>query len=300
MPETKQIRIIHPVEPIAANARVSVTRMQQITEVQYCRRRNTCATIRRLNKAKYLVLSTGEVKFYTRNDSRAQNLASLKASFKRLRRLINNNFSGASDELFITLTYAEDVTDPKQISHDFDCFMKRLRRRYPDCEYIKIAEPQGRLKSGRAVWHYHLLLKGVTVLTPTQLTQLWPHGYTKTKALHNVDDIGRYLTSYLTDIPLTELSHVDHFEGNPPIVTKHVGNQAKAIVKRGRLQYYPSGMNFYTSSRGIKAPTSTLMAYNEIKRDPHLGKRTSAREVVIESANFHNKIITEEYNANRH
>ena len=55
MPETKQIRIIYPVEPIAANARVSVTRMQQITEVQYCRRRNTCATIRRLNKAKYLV-----------------------------------------------------------------------------------------------------------------------------------------------------------------------------------------------------------------------------------------------------
>lgn len=300
MPETKTIHVIHPVEPIAPHARVKVTRMQQITEVQYCRRRNTCATIHRLNKVKYVVLSTGEIKYYERNDNRAQNLASLKASFKRLRRLINNNFSGAADELFITLTYAEDVTDPQQISRDFDRFMKRLRRCYSNLEYIKIAEPQGRLKSGRAVWHYHFLLKGLTAISNDQLARLWRHGYVKVKALHDVDDIGRYLTSYLADIPLAELRHVDSFTGNPPIVTKRVGNQDKAIVKRGRLQYYPTGMNFYSASRGIKVPTSTFMAYAEIKQDARLGKLTSAHEVIIEAPNFHNKIITEEYNAGRH
>lgn len=297
--ESKTIRAIHPVETIAAHARVKVTRMQQITEIQYSQHRNTCATIRRLNKTKYVVLSTGELKAYVRNDNRAQNLASLKASLKRLRRLINNNFSGEQDELFVTLTYAADVTDPKQISRDFDRFIKRLRRRFATFDYIKIAEPQGRLKSGRAVWHYHCLFKGIPYLDPTDLTELWGHGYVKTKALQDVDDIGRYLTSYLTDIPLKDLSRVTDFTGNLPIVTKTVNGHDKQLVKRGRLQYYPSGMNFYSSSWGIKAPTSQYMAYDEAKKSP-LGKLTSATEVVIESGDFHNKVITEEYNARRH
>lgn len=299
MTESKTIHAIHPVEAIAAHARVKVTRMQQITEIQYSQHRNTCATIRRLNKTKYVVLSTGELKAYVRNDNRAQNLASLKASLKRLRRLINNNFSGEPDELFVTLTYAADVTDPKQISRDFDRFIKRLRRRFATFAYIKIAEPQGRLKSGRAVWHYHCLFKGIPYLEPTDLAELWGHGYVKTKALQDVDDIGRYLTSYLTDIPLKDLSRADDFTGNLPIVTKTVNGHDKQLVKWGRLQYYPSGMNFYSSSRGIKAPTSQYMAYDEAKKTP-LGKLTSASEVIIESGDFHNKVITEEYNARRH
>lgn len=296
--ESKTIRVIAPVEAIAAHARVKVTRMQQITEIQYSQHHNTCATIHRLNKAKYVVLSTGEIKAYVRNDNRAQNLASLKASLKCLRRLINNNFSGEPDELFVTLTYAADVTDPQQISRDFDHFIKRLRRRFATFDYIKIAEPQGRLKSGRAVWHYHCLFKGIPYLDPTDLAAVWGHGYVKTKALQDVDDIGRYLTGYLTDIPLQDLSRVDDFTGNLPIVTKTVNGHEKALVKRGRLQYYPSGMNFYSSSRGIKAPTSQYMAYDEAKQ-MNLGKLTSTREVAVESESFHNKIITEEYNARR-
>jgi len=300
MSDTKTIRVISPVEPITGHALVKVTRMQQITEVQYSQHRNFFPTIQRLKHNRYVVLSTGELKVFARNDNRAQNLASLRASLKRLRRLINNNFSGAADELFITLTYAEDVSDPKQISKDFDGFIKRLRRRFTTFDYIKIAEPQGRLKSGRAVWHYHLLLKGVTYITPDDLDKTWRHGYVKVKALQDVDDIGRYLTSYLANIPLEELRHTDGFEGNPPIVDKNVAGQKKAFVKRGRLQYYPSGMNFYSSSRGIKAPTSNYMSYNEIKQKGHLGKLTSASEVVIESPGFSNKVITEEYNARRH
>lgn len=86
--------------------------------------------ITRLSKDQYILNETGEILDYKHNEHRGQNLASLKRTFKKLRWLINNNFCGAPNELFLTLTYKENMTDRERLYRDFDRFLKQLRYRY--------------------------------------------------------------------------------------------------------------------------------------------------------------------------
>ena len=61
---------------------------------------------------------------------RTDNIRTLKKSFKRNRDLINCNFAGSPNELFITLTYAdrERGKNIKAVNADFDRFIKRIKR----------------------------------------------------------------------------------------------------------------------------------------------------------------------------
>ncbi|MFT9344310.1 MAG: hypothetical protein ABF526_12020, partial [Liquorilactobacillus nagelii] len=84
---------------------VKVTKSGYITELQYLQHRNSKQTVKKISKNKYVVLSTGELKESKTGFTRADNKNGLYKSFKRLRYLINSNFFGARNELFITLTY---------------------------------------------------------------------------------------------------------------------------------------------------------------------------------------------------
>ena len=106
---------------------VTVTDMGHLVEVQYVQRKNSKQTIQKLDAHRYMVLSTGEVKEFQKSTDRSQLANSFKKSMKRLRYLINNNFSGAANELFTTLTYAENMTDRERLYKDVDKFLKRLR-----------------------------------------------------------------------------------------------------------------------------------------------------------------------------
>ncbi|MFC6164190.1 hypothetical protein ACFP3T_05840 [Lactiplantibacillus dongliensis] len=276
---------------------VKVTRMHHLTEIQANEHHNNRATVRRLPNHRYLVVSTQEIKTSRHHANRSQNPNDLMQTFKRLRYLINNNFDGSKDERFLTLTYANDVTDPRQISHDFDCFMKRLRRRWTHLDYLKITEPQGRMHDGRPVWHYHVLLKGVGYIANSTLAQLWGHGYVKITKMTTIDNLGWYLTAHLTDIPLQQGKQLTDYQGSRPIATKIVDGQKKAFIKGARLQYYPTHMHLYSASKGIKAPKAQFMPYEQAKA--HAGKLVYAHNTTIETPTFKNHIRTEVYNAKR-
>ena len=57
----------------------------------------------------------------------------------------------------------------------------------------------------KGAWHIHLLLKAMNVkhlYIPNDeiIAKLWGHGHTKTKRLNDVDNIGAYLSAYLTNL----------------------------------------------------------------------------------------------------
>ncbi len=218
----------------------------------------------------YMVNTTGELKRFKHKDKRVDNIKSLKKSMKTLRALINTNFFGERNEGFWTLTYRDNMTDPKQLHDDFRNFWKRYKRwakkefGTDKFEYINVVEPQG-----RGAWHCHVLVKCEELerlFVPNEvLANLWGHGFVKIKGLTEVDNVGAYLSAYFADIEFSEEEKqavgVDTGEmckmasEGLELVERVVDGQKKKFIKGGRLHLYPTAMKFYRTTRGIKKPT---------------------------------------------
>jgi len=283
---------------------VTVTDMGHLVEVQYVQRKNSKQTIQKLDSHRYMVLSTGEVKEFHNSTDRSQLANSFKKSMKRLRYLINNNFSGAANELFTTLTYAENMTDRERLYKDVDKFLKRLRYKYrgvSTIDYINVVEPQA-----RGAWHCHILLRFndvSTIYIPNEeYAELWGHGFVNVRRLENVDNIGAYLSAYLSDIPIDDIGQdevLKIFEIGETMPVKTV--KEKRYIKGGRLYMYPTGTNLYRASRGIRKPDRQEMSYLQAKE--RLGDATkvydSGYHLVDDETSYENIVIYEEYNSKR-
>ena len=140
---------------------VTLTTMGHIFEIQYMEKKNCKLHIKKISKDEYIELQTGEIKEFNKTDKRSESINSLRQTFKKLRYLINANFQGKTNELFITLTYAQPdgkpITDKDKVYIDFKKFIKKLRYKYKDkttIDFINILEPQ---ETGS--WHCHVLIK---------------------------------------------------------------------------------------------------------------------------------------------
>ena len=281
----------------------SVIRTNDILEVKVLEKSSdNLSHFKKISKTEYLDMNTGEIKKYEESKSRRDNIISLKRTFKNLRNLINNNFVGASNELFLTLTYAENMTDVKRLYSDFDIFMKRFKRRYSNIDYINAVEPQG-----RGAWHCHVLIRFNDLkkiyIPNDDIAKLWGHGFTSTKSLKGIDNIGAYLTAYLTDIELTP----ETAQSNSKIVTKEIIDDntgiksEKKFIKGGRCHMYPVGMNIFRHSRGIKPPYIVKVPFSEIKKE--IGSRTpdfsSTYEILDDNGKHLNTVSYLNFNLKR-
>lgn len=240
---------------------------------------NPIATVKKLSKEQYLVVSTGEVKEYKKTDEKYCDdfrIDNLKKTFEKLRQLIRTNFSNNSkNQLFITLTYKENMQDEKQLYKDFDTFYKRLKRKLKNhkLEYISVAEPQG-----RGAWHFHIMLKSINqanlYIDNKILERLWEKGYTDTQRLKS-NDVGTYYVAYFTDL----LSEDD--KGN------------KKRVKGSRLSMYPKNFKFYRCSRGIEKPKEIYLPYGELEKQGYKNTYTNAFEILKEDGQVINEIQKE-------
>lgn len=201
------------------------------------------ATIRKLNKDEYELLSTGEVRQFQHNYKRVDDLGYLKQTFRDIEYLIKNNFLEPANCLWITMTYRQTngkpMTDSKRLYRDFKSFLVKLNRyllnvstRKP--KWIYVVEPQ---HSG--AWHIHMILdiglpsKPNHPLIPNKvIASLWGQGFTKVKTLQSKDNISAYLSAYLT-------------------------NDGRHSKKGSRLHFYPKGMRIYRCSRNLSKPLQT-------------------------------------------
>ena len=240
---------------------------------------NPIATVKKLSKEQYLVVSTGEVKEYKKTDEKYCDdfrIDNLKKTFEKLRQLIRTNFTNDSkNQLFLTLTYKENMKDEKQLYSDFDKFYKRLKYKLKNhnLEYIAVAEPQG-----RGAWHFHVMLKSTNksnlFIDNKELEKIWSNGYTDCQRLKS-DDVGTYYVAYFTDL-LTE---------------DNKGNKKR--VKGSRLSMYPKGFKFYRCSRGIEKPKEIYLPYGELEKQGYKNTYTNSFEILKENGQVINKIQKE-------
>lgn len=201
----------------------------------------------KISKDKYMTRD-GEIKdFDKKSVTRADNLGSMNKTLNNLRDLINNNFFGMQSELWVTLTYKQNMTDIQTLRDDYEQFIRKLRRKYGALDYIYAIEPQE-----RGAWHIHALIKSSSnkpLYIPNDVVaKKWKQGFTKTKRLHSSDNVGMYLTAYLANLDVTDTDMENDINTYTP------ENTNKRIKKGGRLHLYPANINFYTCSNGIKQP----------------------------------------------
>jgi hypothetical protein len=272
---------------------VYVTEMGNITHVRYMSAHNERATIKKIDKNSYIVMSEcnpcpealnsaeviqykdkndGTIKPYIlhhydteKKGNRTDNISELKRTFSKLRNVINANATKPQNIRWCTFTYAENMTDSKKLYNDFRAFNQRFKRyianTHPNnChyEYILACEPQG-----RGAWHIHALFifdKKAPFIQNSVLHDLWGHGFVNIQAVKDsVDDLGRYFTAYLTDVELNDGEQVPQ---DAQVKTVN----SKRYVKGGRLHMYPTGFNYFRCSRGIKRPNKFVTTWGEISR----------------------------------
>jgi hypothetical protein len=271
--------------PENANIRVKIT--GSIMELMYSEKQVLGQIyIKKINGHEYVDLRTGEVFDYEVIQNRSENLDSVRRSLGRLRDYINTNVVDVTKCKWVTLTYAENMTDTKRLMRDYEKFVKKARYKYGHFEYIIACEPQG-----RGAWHIHMIMifPGKAPYIPNnEMADTWSHGFTTTKKLdENISNIGAYLTAYLGDFDFSELDKLSTEE-----LMKMQGKQIKdvevlqpdgkkipkKIIKGGRLHMYPAHFNLYRCSRGIRAPDIT----KEIEKDVQKKIKASSAKLTFE------------------
>ena len=268
--------------------RIKVSEQGNVIEVtRYLGGVNSEPHIKKLSADEYLRLSDGEVCEFQHIENRADLKITLYRTFRKIRAYINTNFIGSDSELFVTLTYAENMMDASRLYSDFKSFWKRFKRRWGEPDYFVVVEPQN-----RGAWHMHVLVKfkGKAPWIPNdELAEVWGNGFVNVRKLNDVDNIGAYLSAYLADV---EIPIDSEREG---IVKEFADGTKKKFVKGGRLHLYPPGMNIYRFSRGIKKPDE-YWATQEMKEALVSGMNlTYANRIEIMTDEGFNQIIEKEF-----
>jgi hypothetical protein len=124
--------------------------------------------------------------------------ARYKSNLLRMRRKATDIIeSNVTEHMhFVTLTYAENMQDYDKAWQDMNYFVKLLRKKWADFEYLGTKELQA-----RGAIHFHLIVFGSKRLNTKTVKACWPHGFVKTKPVTDVSEpkrLARYLTKYIT------------------------------------------------------------------------------------------------------
>lgn len=251
-------RIEENVRP-PTDSTVTVKKMAHIVEVRYMVRQVVGGAIKKLNKDQYMLTQgeyAGEVLDFKHSESRIENIGNVSCSLRKLRDLINANVIDTSCCLWCTLTYKENMQNTKRLYEDFRKFNMRWqnylkKNRFPKSEYISAAEPQG-----RGAWHLHVIFIFPTkapFIENAVLFKIWGQGFVSISSLKDIDNVGAYLTAYLSNIDVSQSLEEFDFKNNKKFDENDKRNK-KAIIKGARLRMYPTGFQIYRHSRGIKKP----------------------------------------------
>lgn len=143
----------------------------------------------------------------------------------KLRRLINANaFQYKEKDKFITLTFAEEPTR-REVVQKFHNFKIRLKRKYPDVEYIAVIE---RGTKGTKRLHLHCLFFNLPYVPQKEFTAIWKYGRVDIQAIDSFYDLANYILKYI-----------------------------EKTVEDG--SYIPKGKRFYFPSKGLKKPSEFHM-----------------------------------------
>lgn len=284
---------------------VRFTEMGNVSEILFSKTWSKGGYITKLDKDHFIDNRTGELSEFQHIENRGQDLHNVSKSLKRLRDLLNANITDVAKCRWVTLTYAENMTDPQKLRYDNENCIKRLRKIFGDFEYISAAEPQG-----RGAWHLHcvfIFADKAPYMDNAIVADCWKKGFVTVKRLDDVDNVGAYLTAYLGDMELSEASQEQIRRASSDSIKEvsfvdENGSQCtKKYIKGARLCMYPPKFNIYRKSSGIVEPKISYITYSEAKEKVSSDKLTFSKTMSLsdEERKFENTLQFEYYNSIR-
>ena len=162
------------------------------------------------------------------------------------------------------------MTDHERVYEEGKMFLRRLQRHLKkqselsdaqkSFQRITVAEPQGEGHGNS--WHLHILLifeDTAPYLENDVIADIWGNGITKTQKVYDADGLALYFKVCLNDMEYTD----DTDSPKSKIVEKTVDGISKKFMKGERLKYYPTGMQLFTSSRGMTRPVVEKVSNGE-------------------------------------
>lgn len=137
----------------------------------------------------------------TQDDKEINRMKVSNRARKTVRRLINANIGQYGVQFttkFLTLTFADNIIDPKEANYEFKKFIKRMNyevfnTKQGNLRYVAVIEFT---KKGRV--HYHLVLFNIPYVKSKELEKIWSNGFIKINKINHVDNVGAYVTKYMT------------------------------------------------------------------------------------------------------
>lgn len=205
---------------VADTAQVKLKMTGNTAVVQFTAGVNKKCPVQNLSKDTYMLKETGEIKQKNKAENRFQSPKSVRKSINRLMDLIRCNVTETEKCKWVTLTYSDVMTDGKKA--------------FLDAKFILLFEEKA------------------PYIANSQIADIWGNGYTDTRDVFDGDGLALYFKAYLSDFEYEdEAGNVDSIKN---VVEKDVNGKTKQFIKGERLRYYPTGMNLYSSSRGMKRP----------------------------------------------
>lgn len=277
---------------IKYDARVKETKFEATGDIEIkhiSNTKNSFRGIKKLNKYEYVVLETGEVKRYKQGVNKSKK--GLEKSMRNLRKILRNNFSGAQNELFITLTTRDEVVDIREIKQKFQTFWRKLKAKFTDLEFVAVFEKNADSNS----WHIHIIVKTIhhkTLNIPNaNIEKLWAQGYTKTSRITNeirLNDINENSKMVYKD-KVTEKFGIDR------VISYMCKTESKENISVGERTY--------EKSRGIRKPKTDDKDYatsrKEMGQDYVLDKEYTSLTRDSVTNKIVNKVKTETWKQKR-
>ncbi len=181
----------------------------------------TGSCIKRIDKYTYRDTRDNKVKYY--NLDKPTDIKDVKRKVRKYEEIVMYNFQGGKNELFITLTCRDKITDLKIIKDRYKEFLENIQKDYNNLECIALFET-----TANSYWHIHLFIKSTTsnVLHIPQkelLNKYWGYG-----RVHIIKNSNTF----------RNLGH----------------SKDSRQEKLERLTNFPKGCRMYSKTKGIKTP----------------------------------------------
>lgn len=146
---------------------------------------------------------------FSREKTEAEKLEIKKRSIHRtrgnLRRLINSNNRQLFDNneeiqvpKFVTLTFEENIQDLTSANKIYTKFIKRFNYKIFGVKESKLKYTVVPEFQKRGAVHYHVIFYNLPWFDSNLLAEIWNQGFIKIKDISEVDNVGAYMTKYMS------------------------------------------------------------------------------------------------------
>lgn len=172
-----------------------------------------------------------------------------------VRPLLENNFFGGNNEVFITLTYTEPMSGLLQLTVDYDKFWRRLCNAYSylelACIYVK------EIQKDRYSWHIHSIIKEVNGkylnIPFDDLGKMWGLGNVWINRVSPISDNSDYEISIDKEMQHLKFGNVHSFN-------KVIDYMCKTKSKE---KVFPAGAKIHGNKGKLKGPIISTMICEE-------------------------------------